>query len=72
MMSKLIKQLADQAIQYADGYDDRRGLTWWQFYNERFVELIVEKCCVIMNDHDSFYGEVMMSPLIKKHFGVEE
>jgi hypothetical protein len=25
-----------------------------------------------MNDHDSFYGEVMMSPLIKTHFGIEE
>ena len=45
---------------------------WRQFYNERFAKLIVEECCAVMNDHDSFYGEVMMSPLIKKHFGIEE
>ena len=71
-MSKLIKQLAVEAMEYADGYDDRHAPIWWQFYNERFAELIVEECCAVMNDHDSFYGEVMMSPLIKKHFGIEQ
>lgn len=64
-MNKRIKQLADRATQYADGYDDRHEPIWWHFYNKRFAELIVEECCVVMNDHDSFYGEVMMSPLIK-------
>ena len=40
-MNKLIKQLADRAAQYADGYDDRHEPIWWQFYNERFAELIL-------------------------------
>lgn len=71
-MDELIKQLAVEAMEYADGVYDRHELIWWQFYNERFAELIVEKCCAVMNDHDSFYGEVMMSPVIKKHFGIEE
>ena len=64
-MNKLIKQLAVEAMEYADGYDDHYEPIWWQFYNERFAKLIVEECCAVMNDHDSFYGEVMMSPLIK-------
>lgn len=41
-------------------------------YDHRLAELIVEECCAVMNDHDSFYGEAMMYPVIKKHFGIEE
>jgi hypothetical protein len=36
-----------------------------------FAELIVKECCRVMAEHDQFYGEVMMSPVLKEHFGVE-
>lgn len=52
-MNKLIKQLADRATEYAYGYDDRHEPIWWQFYNERFAELIVRECvdaCIRANE----------------------
>ena len=49
-MNKLIKQLADRAAQYADGYDDRHEPIWWQFYDERFAELIIRECAKIADD----------------------
>lgn len=33
-MNKLIKQLADRAAQYADGYDDRHEPIWWRITND--------------------------------------
>ena len=67
-MNKRIKQLTDQATQYADGYDDRHEPIWWQFYNERFVEMVVLECA----DHLSKLGEFNSSQNIKNHFGIEE
>ena len=67
-MNKRIKQLTDQATQYADGYDDRHEPIWWQFYNERFAEMVVLECA----DHLSKLGEFNSSQNIKNHFGIEE
>ena len=67
-MNKLIKQLADRAAQYADGYDDRHEPIWWQFYNERFVEMVVLEWA----DHLSKLGEFNSSQNIKNHFSIEE
>ena len=67
-MNKLIKQLSDRAAQYADGYDDRHGPIWWQFYNEKFVEMVVLECA----DYLSKLGEFNSSQNIKNHFGIEE
>lgn len=66
-MNEKIKQLAQNA---GSIYDPQEGIQ--VFNKEKFAQLVVRECCVVMNDHDSFYGEVMMSPLIKKHFGIEE
>lgn len=67
-MSKLIKQLAVEAMEYADGYDDHYEPIWRQFYNERFVEMAVLECA----DHLSKLGEFNSSQNIKTHFGIEE
>ena len=67
-MNKLIEQLADQATQYADRYDDRHGPIQWQSYNERFVEMVVLECA----DHLSKLGEFNSSQNTKNHFGIEE
>ena len=67
-MNKLIKQLADRAAQYADGYDDRHEPIWRHFYNERFVETVVLECA----DRLSKLGEFNSSQNIKNHFGIEE
>ena len=67
-MNELIKQLADQVTQYADGYDDRHEPIWWQFYNERFAEMVVLECA----DYFSKLGEFNSSQNIKTHFGIEE
>ena len=50
------------------GYDDRYEPIWWQFYNERFVEMVVLECA----DHLSKLGEFNSSQNIKTHFGIEE
>ena len=67
-MNKRIKQLADRATQYADGYDDRHEPIWWHFYNKRFVEMVVLECA----DYFSKLGEFNSSQNIKTHFGIEE
>lgn len=67
-MNKRIKQLTDQATQYADGHAARHRPIWWQFYHEKFVEMVVLECA----DHLSKLGEFNSSQNIKNHFGIEE
>ena len=47
---------------------DRHEPIWWQFYNERFVEMVVLECA----DYLSKLGEFNSSQNIKNHFGIEE
>jgi hypothetical protein len=42
-MNQRIEELVLRAEEYADGYDDRAGIAWFQFYNEKFAELIVKE-----------------------------
>ena len=63
-MSKPIKQLTDQAAEYADEGEP----IWWKFYNEKFVEMVVLECA----DYFSKLGEFNSSQNIKTHFGIEE
>ena len=67
-MNKLIKQLSDRAMEYADGYADEGEPIWWKFYNEKFVEMVVLECA----DYFSKLGEFNSSQNIKTHFGIEE
>jgi hypothetical protein len=78
-MNKRIKELVLRAEEYADGYDDRAGIAWFQFYNEKFAELIVRQCGYHADIFESLGCPADMDPTdtkpsdyIKKHFGVEE
>lgn len=69
-MNERIKELAVQANDYADGYWDGDTPAWFQFYNEKFVELIVRECAQLASEETSLpYNSY--SEKIKKHFGVE-
>jgi hypothetical protein len=77
-MNERIKQLANEAWQYAndnsrDG-DDTHG---W-LYRDKFAELIVQECVAICEDTegdpsaDSRWGRRCCALEIREHFGVEE
>jgi len=76
-MNERIKQLANEAWQYAndnsrDG-DDTHG---W-LYRDKFAELIVQECVAICEDTegdpsaDSRWGRRCCALEIREHFGVE-
>lgn len=69
-MNKLIKQFADQADEYADGYADEYDPIWWQLYNEKFAELIIREC-VDQTWQPGIFHDTALSELIK-HFGIEK
>lgn len=71
-MNKRIEELRRQVAESFDPLAIYSDSDYSKEYDHRLAKLIVEECCAVMNDHDSFYGEAMMSPLIKKHFGIEE
>jgi hypothetical protein len=76
-MNEQIKQLAEQALEYAEknqSADIPRH--WFRLYNEKFAELIVAECiaqCWTVSELES-KGFVVSecSKRIRKHFGVEE
>jgi hypothetical protein len=72
-MNKHIKDIVSKSVEYANSVPaaQQEVTIWKNHYNTKFAELIIKEACQVMNDHDSFYGEVMMSPLIKEHFGVK-
>ena len=83
-MNERIKELALQAGNHADTYDDANGPFWFQMYNEKFAELIVQECAVyceghilpkgMAEEHGVNYNDGVMDCAIglKQHFGVEE
>ena len=81
-MNERIKQLAEQADEYARGqsilYD-----TWKKIYSKKFAELIVRECAQYMYEHypHSLYeinymrkhmGDADWYKPIKQHFGVND
>jgi len=74
-MNERIKQLAAQAANYANTYDDAGADIWFEMYNEKFAELIVKECIDIAYEYDApkMSGPGMIiGNRIKEHFGVEE
>jgi len=73
-MNKRIQELAEQAKEHANSYDDAGTPIWFQFYNEKFALLIVRECAELVKD---FYQEdeftcYSAKTEIKQHFRVEE
>ena len=78
-MNERIRELALQAGNHADTYDDANGPIWFQMYNEKFAELIVREMCSVLDKAQWDKGEdwicadgTRIIPQIKEHFGVEE
>ena len=71
-MNERIKELAEQAQQYAE-WTTPQGLEWFDAFKEKFAELIVEQCAGIIESQDvdpSF--KLRMSWAVKQYFGVKE
>jgi hypothetical protein len=66
MNEQIIKQLADQARQYAqDEQNNPLMIYTLDCFNKKFAELIVQECILAC-------GSDCGTELIKQHFGVEE
>jgi hypothetical protein len=65
-MNERIRQLAEQALNYAEKNQSADiPQHWFKLHTEKFAELIVKECAAIVwNDKDS--------QRMLKHFGVEE
>ncbi len=78
-MNNRIKELAEQARDYAEGkQNDPYRIYTLDCFNEKFAELIVRECVKVCADrgthHDGLYSAwaVDCSKRIEKHFGVGE
>jgi hypothetical protein len=72
-MNKRIKQLAEQAREYATTRHPVSNITLSvnsDLFEEKFAELIVAECAGIADEYDGV-GSTIVSR-IQKHFGVEE
>ena len=66
-MNERIRELAEQAADYANTYSDAGADVWFEIYNKKFAELIVRECAEIADKAEPYKA----SDLIKQHFGVE-
>ena len=78
-MNERIKELAEEAEQYANEQNDKYGARFKTEYDKKFAELIVRECanhCDLLLDHkissEWSRGTHDCSKAIKQHFGVEE
>ena len=82
-MNERIRKIAEEARLYADeqypGSFVKYDPKWFEFYNEKFVELIVRKCADICNkiyfDHypdAEHFERSEEGDAIKQYFGIEE
>ena len=77
-MNERIKELVKQAADYANTYSDAGADVWFEIYNKKFAELIVEECRNVVSDVYRKTPLEICGPLltadeeIAKHFGVEE
>ena len=78
MMSKRIKELAEEAERYAD-YNFKGEPFWTEAYESKFAELIVQECVdqsMSIGRYNTPSGvtpdlSIAIAVGLKKHFGVE-
>ena len=76
-MNTRIQELALQAADYVNTYDDVGADVWFEMYNKKFAELIVRECCLVLEQtQDALDPQKWSTPrgctkYIKDHFGVE-
>lgn len=79
-MNERIRELAEQAENYAREQNDKFGLSYKREYDKKFAELIVRECLDIVANADMTELEgpdpedvlYVACKQIKAHFGVEE
>ena len=69
-MNERIQEYANAAEIHADGFGDRYTPIWFQFYNEKFSELIVRECADWIDRQDESRCPYWIDLI--EHFGVEE
>jgi len=65
-MNERIQEYVNAAEIHADGFGDRYTPIWFQFYNEKFAELIVNECIEECWQDDACRAAIQ----IKETFGV--
>ena len=82
-MNERIKELAEQAMDYAD--ENFKGEStwyevseWYEVYESKFAELIVRECAMLVEGFEitqevalDEYVDYEASTVLKQHFGVE-
>lgn len=79
-MNERIKELAEQAENYAAEQNDKFGVSYKKTYNEKFAELIVKECILVIQlgitrdgtTTEKFQRSMKHIKQIKEHFGVKE
>ena len=76
-MNERIRQLAEQALNYAEKNQSADiPQHWFKLHTEKFAELIVQECANMaesFHHHQyDFTGNLELHEFIKTHFGVEE
>ena len=69
-MNTRIQELALQAADYVNTYDDVGADVWFEMYNKKFAELIVKECMDVVADCKGT-NKFEHWTAIKDHFGVE-
>jgi hypothetical protein len=68
-MNERIKELANEAWQYANNNSRDGDETHGWLYRDKFAELIVKECAVFVENDD--YRGITLADRLKRHFGVE-
>ena len=75
-MNERIKELAEQAEQYANEQNDKYGARFKTEYDKKFAELIVRECAKVCRDQPNVYAlkadRDNCAIAIEEHFGVAE
>jgi hypothetical protein len=74
-MNNRIKQLAEQAEEYAADYEFEHGGDEFDIFKKKFAELILKKCCEVLYKHEiiisQFGGVEYPEAILLPHFGVK-
>jgi hypothetical protein len=70
-MNERIRELANQADQYANQQNELYGVDFKTEYDQKFAELIIRKCAKVADLADENKCEWIGGNILN-HFGVEE
>ena len=72
-MNERIRELAEQATEYANEQNELHGVGYVITFKEKFAQLIVQECVVMTMGYEFALGRKdELSKAMSEHFGVEE